>query len=408
MTLYYLDANATTFMPEIVIKSMTKWVNKGNASAKYSSALECKELMQNFKDLLLNNHGFTGHTVIFNSGASESNSHIITSSVRSFMVKTGYLPHIIISSIEHKSIIQCCEDLKNDGMCQYTKIDPIIIGDNYGTIDPDILEANIKPNTCLISIMTANNETGIINDIPALTAVAHRHKVPFHTDCVQSFGKLGVYNGVDACSISFHKLHGPPGLGCLIIRDSFIKGYDLKALIAGSQNDNLRGGTENIPAIGASYAAYKYTYLKRDEKNTYLLSMKEYCKKLLNKYIKCFYIDEYENEKHEKNKIFWITNRNESKVLPNTLLLAVYKDNFCNIRMRDELSNYNIIVSIGSACNAHSKTSSSVVDSLNVPKELKSGILRISFLDDTTKEHIIQFVTHFLGLIEFTKINDNV
>lgn len=402
MSMCYLDANATTFMPEIVIKSMIKWTNKGNASAHYEGAEECKSLMNTFKQLILNEHGFTNHTVVFTSGASESNSHILTSSARSFMVKTGHLPHIIVSAIEHKSILSCCEDLKNDGLCQYTKVDITTEGPDYGIVSPETLEAAIKPNTCLISIMTANNETGIINDIPALAAVAHKHKIPFHTDCVQSFGKIGVYNGVDACSISFHKLHGPPGIGCLILRNNFVEGYDLKALIAGSQNSGLRGGTENIPAIGASYAAYKYTYLKRNEKNQYIASMILYLKNLLNKYIKCYYIDEYEAEKNTKNKIFWIANRNSSKVLCNTLLLAVYRDKFCNVKMRDSLSSFGIILSIGSACNTSSNKSSDVVQSLNIPKELRSGILRVSLSDDVTKQDIIKFVTHFLGLIDNT------
>lgn len=403
MTTCYLDANATTFMPDIVIQSMIKWINKGNASAQYASALECKELMTNFRNLLLHNHNFNNHTVIFTSGASESNSQIITSTVRSFMVKTGHLPHVIISAVEHKSILSCCEDLKNDGLCQYTKLDVNTSGHYYGMVDPQTLEAAIKPNTCLISIMTANNETGIINDIPALTAVAHRHKIPFHTDCVQSFGKIGVYNGVDACSISFHKLHGPPGLGCLILRNNFIEGYGLKALIAGTQNFGLRGGTENIPAIGASYAAYRYTYLKRIEKNEYLISMMNFLKSLLCKYLDCHYIDEFEAEKHIKNKIFWITNRNGSNVLPNTLLLAVYKENFCNIKMRDELNKLGIVISIGSACNTASNKASSVVQALNIPRELRSGVIRISFPDDVTKEDIINFMTNFVSLIDITK-----
>lgn len=403
MSLCYLDANATTFMPEIVIKTMIKWINKGNASSHYKSALECRNLMEAFKDLLLKNHGFTNHSVIFTSGASESNAHIITSTARSFMVKTGHIPHIIIGETEHKTILLCCEYLKNDGLCQYTKLPISLDNETYGTILAETLEAAIKPNTCLISIMTANNETGIVNNIPLLTSIAHKHKIPFHTDCVQSFSKIGVYNEVDACSISFHKLHGPPGLGCLIIRNNFINGYNIKALIPGSQNNGLRGGTENIPAIGASYAAYKYTYLKRTEKNEYVLMIKNYLKELLNKHIPCYYINDYEQEKHSKNKIFWISNKNENIMLCNTLLIAVYKDKFCNVKMKDKLAEHNIIISIGSACNSSNTKSSDVIYSLNIPRELRSGILRISLPDDISKENILYFITQFLNLL-----NDSV
>lgn len=405
MAICYLDANATTFMPDIVIKTMVKWTNKGNASANYESAKECKKLMDLFRNLLVTEHGFTNHTAIFTSGASESNSQIITSTVRSFMSKTGYMPHVITSNIEHKSIISCCEDLRDDGLCQYTKIEVINDGVNYGTVDPKDLEAAIKPNTCLISIMTANNETGIINNIPELSAIAHKHKIPFHTDCVQSFGKYGVYNGVDACSISFHKLHGPPGIGCLIINNKFINGYGLKPIIAGTQNFGLRGGTENIPGIGAAYAAYKYTYLRRGDKNSYVARIRDYLKDLLCRKINCFYIDEFESQKNTKNKIFWIANRDGSKILCNTLLFAVYKDKFCNIKMREELYKYGIIISIGSACNTSSEKSSGVIEALNVPKELRSGILRISLPDNVTEENINLFVDHFMKLIDVVRYN---
>jgi cysteine desulfurase len=396
MSVCYLDANATTFMPELVIKTMVKWINKGNPSSHYNSALECKELINVFINLIKKDYDLTNHTIIFTSGASESNSHILTSTVRSFAVKTGHLPHIIISSLEHKSILQCCEDLRNDGLCQYTKLDP---GSDYGTIDPIMLENAIKPNTCLISIMAANNETGIINDIPLLTSIAHKHKIPFHTDCVQHFGKYGLYNGADAYSISFHKLYGPPGIGCLIIRNNFINGYGLKAMISGNQNYNLRGGTENIPAIGAAYAAYKYNFLKRDEKNKYLLMLKNKLKQLLSQYIECFNIEDFEKEKNEKNKIFFICNKDDDKVLYNTLLLSVYKDNFCNIKMKKELNNRNIIVSIGSACNSNNNNVSPIIKALGVPKVLYSGVIRISLLDDNTIEDVTYFVNNFINIL---------
>lgn len=400
MDLCYLDANATTFMPDVVIKTMIKWVNKGNPSASYSSAEECKNLISTFKDTILSDNHLCNFTAIFTSGASESNAHILISSVRSFMTKTGKLPHIIISSVEHKSILSCCEDLKNDGLCQYTKINVQKSGPGYGTVDPDELDKLIKPNTCLISIMTANNETGMINNIPALASVAHKHNVPIHTDCVQSFGKYGVYAGIDACSISFHKLYGPTGLGLLLIRNSFLDGYKLRPLISGTQNNGLRGGTENIPAIAASYAAYRYNNLKRMEKNERLLSLKMFLMGLINKYIPCYFIDEFKDQYQSKNKIFWISNRNNEKMLPNTILLSVYKDNFCNMKVKKELEDNNIILSIGSACNTAINRASDVIFGIGVPDILRSGILRISLSDDTTREHIIYFATVFLKIID--------
>lgn len=397
MTLCYLDANATTFMPEVVLKSLIKWSNKGNGSAHY--CVEFRSMLEKFREKILNDNKLTDFSIIFTSGASESNSHIIVSSVRSFMNKTGHLPHVIISNIEHKSIKLCCEDLKNDGLCSYTEVCVRTDPEFYGSIHYLDVQKAIRPNTCLISIMAANNETGVINDIPLIASIAHKHKIPFHSDYVQYFGKYGIYNGVDACSISFHKLSGPPGLGCLIIRNNFIKGYDLKALISGTQNYGLRGGTENIPAIGASFAAYQYNLLKRKDKNEYLISIKAFLKALINKYYPCYNILEYDKEKNTKNKIFWIENQNNKRNLPNTVLLAVYKDDICNVKMKNELEKFNILISIGSACNTSSDKASDVIYALDIPKELKSGILRISFYDDITKDNIIYFVSHFIGIL---------
>lgn len=398
MSVCYLDANATTFMPEIVIKALVKWANKGNASAHYCKSF--RELAFKFKESILLDNNLKDFTVVFTSGASESNAFIITSAVRSYMNKTGHLPHVIISEIEHKSIQLCCQYLEEDALCQCTKIKVKIDKDNYGMVDPVELQKAIRPNTCLISIMAANNETGIINDIPLLASIAHKNRIPFHSDIVQYFGKYGIYEGLDACSISFHKLSGPPGVGCAIIRNSFLEGYNLKALIPGTQNNGLRGGTDNISGIAASYAAYKYNLINRDYKNKRNQNNKDFLKTYFNRFIPCYNISEFDKERYEKNKIFWITNKNDNLVLPNTILLTVYIDNFCNIRMKEELEKHNVILSVGSACNSSSSKASDVVYALKLPPELKSGVLRISFLDDIEESNIIYFVDCFIKILK--------
>lgn len=395
--IYYFDSNATTFMPEVVVKTFIKWSNKGNASANYCSNF--RNISNLFKETLLKDNNLSDYTIVYTSGASESNAFIITSSIRSYMNKTGHLPHIIISEIEHKSIILCCEQLEEDGLCHHTKLKVRTDEENYGTISPIDLQNAIRPNTCLVSIMTANNETGIINDIPQLASIAHKNRIPFHSDIVQYFGKFGIYNGLDACSISFHKLSGPPGVGLCIIRNNFLDGYQLKPIIPGTQNNGLRGGTENIPGIIASYAAYKYNSIDRNKKNNYLLIIKKLFMSKFNKYFPCFYITDFENEKYEYKKIFWISNKNNDKMLPNTILLSYYDDNFCNILMKNELLKRNIIVSIGSACNTSIIKSSNVIYAHDIPKDLRSGVLRISFLDDITENEINYLIESFIDII---------
>lgn len=399
---HYMDNNATTFMPDIVMKSMIKWCNKGNTSAHY--ATESRNLIETLKNTILNDNDMHNHTAIITSGASESNSQIIISSLCSFMKKTSALPHIISSSLEHKSILSTLENYKDYGLCEYSLVHPRLEPEVYGQISPFDLDKLIKPNTCLISIMSANNETGIMNDIPALTAIAHKYKIPFHTDCTQSFGKFGVYSGVDACSISFHKLYGPPGIGLLILKNNFMHGYGLKSLIGGTQNSSLRGGTENIIAIGGAYAAYRYNSINRQEKNNYLLALRNYTKKIFSKYFRTFNITDFSTD-IKQPAIFFIEPKKETSgelqfnsILPNTLMIGVYQDYFCNIQMKEELEKYGIIISIGSACNTSSSKVSHVIKTLEVPVSLYGGIFRISFSDETTKNSVTYMIGTFANL----------
>jgi cysteine desulfurase len=175
-----------------------------------------------------------GFKILFTSCASESNSSFIRMIVSSYIKMQNmqnmqnkimqnnvlHKPHIIISSIEHKSSLLCIADLLEKGEIEVTFVYP----DCSGSIPPEKIEKSIRPNTALISIMWANNEIGAINDIESIGKIAKKHCVPFHTDAVQTFGKfkLKYMNLIDAVSVSSHKFYGPPGLGLLIINSIFI------------------------------------------------------------------------------------------------------------------------------------------------------------------------------------------
>jgi cysteine desulfurase len=390
----FLDNNSTTPMPQSVINTMVEWTNKGNASSSYAPAKEATNMINNFKKYLAPNSNFE---VIITSGASESNAMIIQSTIESAN-KKGQKPHIIISSIEHNSIIYMCKYLQYSNKCDITYIKPYRSGHIY---NKDVLDA-IQPNTCLVSIMTANNETGAINDVEIIAQSCHEYGIPFHTDSSQSFGKLPpTYDTfLDAITITFHKYNGPQGLGALIIRKEFLESYKLQPLIFGSQNNRLRGGTENIAGCASAFAGLKYHRENRLLKNKQLLENKKFIMKYLCEKYRCVNITKYEEWKKEnfdpndsRPTIVFLSS-DDDKYLPNTLLLSIirYKPPlFCNIKIKKHLESNNIIVSIGSACNTKNKEASHVLYEMNCDEYIRSGTLRISLGDQNTTEHVKKF-----------------
>ena len=432
-------------MPPEVIETVVRWMNRGNPSAEYASARESQKLMQRFRQHLAAEGGFDldgpkGYTIIFTSGGSEGNSHVLTSAARAYASKTGKLPHIITGAAEHKSVLACCRQLARDRMIQLTILPVKKVGlgseGRAGTVDPEELRNAIRSNTCLVSIMAANNETGAINDIRALGAVAHDHKIPFHSDIVQLFGKSTVHPAslnLDAFTVAFHKLHGPPGVGLLALRNDFIEGYGLNALIAGNQNLALRGGTENLPGIAGAFAAYKYTMTDRGRKNQQVRHIRDGIQSALAQRFLVVHVDDYCEARprvpdgnpmtprssrvpaaprtprgvalaqkldgaidRDAPVIVWLSPSDRVKVLPNTILLSVLRaGGFCNKKMRAALEANGIIISIGSACNASDTGPSHVVDAMDVPPELWPGVLRISLSDETTVSEASTFVKRF-------------
>jgi len=399
----YLDNNANTPIPEYILNEMMKWYNIGNPGAATEEGKKSKMIIKRLKELIARscNFSLSEYNVILTSGASESNATIIKSIVESWESK----PHIITSSYEHKSVLYVVKDLVKLGMAEATYIDP----DISGRITPESVENNIKDNTCLITIMGANNETGIVNDVRRIGLVAKKYKIPFHTDAVQLFSKYLVFpvlDNIDAFSISFHKVHGPIGVGALIIKKQLIKSYSLCPLICGTQNEGLRGGTENIVGIVGSYYGLLHNLKNRKEKNNYMGRLKQYLISELNKICPLSYLDDYlymkmvESDSDYNNYVY-----NESCIvvlsprdysLPNTLLVSFKMSEdlkeLCNKKLRELLAANNITVAIGSACNTSNKKASHVLDAIKVPQELKKGVLRISLGDENTIEEIKYFI----------------
>lgn len=402
----YLDFNATYPPDNDTIMEMAKWAKKGNISANYTSAEDGKALLTLFKkdiaalcEFSLN--GPNGYTIVFTSGASESNSFIIQSACRAFIKAKKVKPHVISSAVEHDSILYCLEGLEEEYL-QYDLLNVHREGNLYGTVDVRNLSKLIRQNTCLISIMSSNNETGAINDLKSICTIAKSKGIPVHTDAVQLFSKEifkpNTY-GVDAFSVSFHKFGGPIGCGCIAIRNSLLTGYKLPPLIYGSQQDSLRGGTIPIHNLAAARVAFNKYFNNRMVKTIQQRNLKE---KLIGKLAEIYpvhYISQYLLQRPPPPAIILLMSPDPLLYMSNTLLLAVYKIDICNVELRKKLYEHKVIVSIGSACKTSSKKVSHVITELNVPDELRAGIFRISLGDCTTEEDIDTFVYIFGKLL---------
>lgn len=413
----YLDNNATTIMPPSVVKAMVEWSNRGNPSAGYASARECRRMMAEFRqyigqlchiDVCCAEERDTGrkpaprakqYKVIFTSGASEANCALIRGVVDAYAAYVKMTPHIVASSIEHKSIMMLLNSLEELGQISVTYVDPA----PSGHISPAAVSAAIRKNTCLVVVMHANNETGAINDIEAIGRAAHAHNVPFHCDTVQTFGKAPIDPGqfVDSFVVSFHKLYGPPGVGALIVKQQFLSGYKIKPIIYGTQNEGYRGGTENVPGIGAAFAALKLTMDGRARKNARLAQLKKLIMADLaaalptTTYIE--YLSTQPGPKKEIELVF--ISGDGPRYSPGTLLFSVVKRTkpyICNTKMKDALEAKGIIVSIGSACNTASTKASHVLYAMGADELIRRGTLRVSLGDFNTEDDARRFVREFL------------
>lgn len=413
----YLDNNGTTKLCKDGKDAMVTWLeSRANPSSDSIIAKKSKELMTCARKYMAKHCGaaYSKYTVVFTSGASESNCFILRSVVDAYKKHTGKKPHIITSATEHKSIIQCCNSLKNNSKASITYIEP----NAYGCISPDLVKKAITSSTALISIMAANNELGCINDIRKIGEIARSHKIPFHTDAVQLFGKYKIpmaKSKVDALSMSFHKLYGPMGLGMLIISNDLVDGYDLKGQISGTQQNELRGGTENVPAVAAAIASVKHTFTNRDSKNKKMYLQKKQIVFELEKVLPQGKYKNYFAEKKPTRNEFIImgpecnNSYKNPNVLPNTLLISLVKNvpfegegykPFCNVDLKKCLNRKNIIISIGSACSTSSKKASHVLYSIKAPERILQGVIRVSLSDNTTNAEIATFMKQLIACIK--------
>lgn len=242
----YMDANATTpLLPEVVEAMGPYWLEVfGNASSIHQAGQSARAAVDRARESLARLIGCQASEIIFTSGGTESDNMALFGVLQP-LLDAGETPHLITSSIEHNAILNTAEALRKRGV-ELTLVAP----NSAGLIEPEALQAAMRPNTRLVSIMLGNNETGVIQPVAELAAIAHAGGALFHTDAIQAVGKipidLAAMPDVDMLSLSGHKMYAPKGTGALFLRK---KTAFAPLLFGGMHERGRRPGTENVPGI---------------------------------------------------------------------------------------------------------------------------------------------------------------
>ena len=268
--LIYLDNAATTQVYPEVLQEMLPYFSEvySNPSAIYSFASESKKAVDKARTSVAELINAKTDEIYFTGGGSESDNWALKATADAYASKGK---HIITSTIEHHAILHTCAYLEKKGFeITYVNVD------ENGKVKLDELEAAIRPDTILISIMTANNEIGTIQPVREIGRIAHEHGVLFHTDAVQAFGHIPIdvdEMNIDMLSASGHKINGPKGIGFLYIR----KGLKLRSFIhGGAQERKRRAGTENITGIVGIAKAVEIAFATMDERIKHETEVRDY------------------------------------------------------------------------------------------------------------------------------------
>lgn len=394
----YLDYAATTPVDEKVLKEMMPYFsdNFGNAMSVHNFGQEALDAIDNSRQKVANFFGSSLAEIIFTSGATESNNLAVKGSIKSYnAVFKDKKPHIITTKIEHHCVLDACKFSQKDGLAEITYISP----DKEGIVLIKDIEASIKPNTILVSIMYVNNEIGTVQPIKEIGEMLKKinldraknklHKIFFHTDATQAINYFdcNVNNlGVDMLSMSAHKIYGPKGIGILYIK----KGTNIKRIQdGGDQEYKMRAGTHNVPAIVGLGRAIEEIKLSK-EKNKAILKIRDYLIKRVLKEIPKTYLNGSLKFRSPNNANFRFDN-----VEGEGLILSLDLD--------------GIAASTGSACSSGALDPSHVLLALGLKHEQAHGSLRISIGKNTTKKEIDFFIERLKIIVKrLRKISGNV
>ena len=374
----YADNAATTRMSETAINTMVSLMREtyGNPSSLYETGQKAKEVLEKARAEVAEVIGADPKEILFTSGGSEADNQAILSAAE--LGKKSGKKHIISTAFEHHAVLHTLDKLRKEGF-EITLLDV----HEDGIVRPEEVEAAIREDTCLVTVMYANNEIGTIQPISRIGEICRERKVLFHTDAVQAMGHIPVdvvRDHIDLMSASAHKFHGPKGVGFLYAK----KGIRLTNLIeGGAQERGRRAGTENVPGIAAMAAALKEAAAGMAEHAAHMEAMRDRLIKGL------------------KEIPHSAVNGDETRRLPGNV-------NFCFEGVEGEsllllLDDKGIQASSGSACTSGSLDPSHVLLAIGRVHDVAHGSLRLSIGEDITEEEVDYIIKSVGEVVEYLR-----
>lgn len=359
----YLDNAATTRPAPEAVEAMMPYFTTayGNPSAVYSLGSAAKKAVNQAKRTIAGAIGARPEEIYFTAGGTESDNWALKATAEAYRDKGR---HIITTRIEHHAVLHTCEYLERQGFeVTYLAVD------QDGMVDPAALEAAIRPDTVLISVMYANNEVGTLEPVGEIGAIARAHGIPFHTDAVQAFGQVPIdveALHIDMLSASGHKMNGPKGTGFLYIRS----GLKLESFVhGGAQERNRRAGTENVPGIAGLEAATVRALGRMEEKAAKERELRDY---LIGRI--------------EREIPYCRLNGHRTRRLPGNVNFSFQFAEGESILIM--LDRKGICGSSGSACTSGALDPSHVLLAMGLKQEEARGSLRLTLSEENTKEEL--------------------
>jgi len=372
----YLDYNSTTPLDKRVLEVMMPYLTDkcGNASSVHHAGREAKTGLEGAREQVADVLGAEPSEIYFTSGGTESDNLALRGAAYYLRKKRN---HIIVSSIEHHAVLMTAKALEKEGFAvEYLEVD------RDGLVLPEKLREKVTDQTAIVSVMHVNNEVGSIQNISELSAIAHEKGALFHTDAVQSVGKISVNVedlGIDLLALSGHKLCGPKGAGGLYVRS----GVKITPLMQGGHHEKKRRpGTENIPAIVGLGEAIRLAEQTREPEHARLTKLSDYFIEAVQKRIPNVYLNGPRDERR----------------MPSTVNLSFEYIEGESIILSLDLKG--VEVASGSACTSGSLDPSHVLLAMGVSTELAQGSIRFSMGRFTTREDLEYTVSVLPEIIE--------
>lgn len=363
----YLDHAATTPLCEEALQAMLPYLEEhfGNPSSVYDLGADNKSALLQVRKSIAATLQCEPQNIYFTSGGTESDNWCLIGIAEQYQARGK---HIITSKIEHHAVLNTCAYLAKRGY-EITYLDV----DEQGFVRLDQLQRALRPDTILVSVMTANNEIGTIQPLQRIGQIVKRSQAFFHTDAVQAYGQIPILIkdwGIDLLSASSHKFYGPKGAGFVYLRE----GIKLPSFLhGGKQERGMRAGTENVPAIAGMGRAAVLAMETMEERRNHETKLRDYMIHRIEQEIPYCHL-----------------NGPRSQRLPNNVNMSfAFVDGETIVIMLDM---EGICASAGSACTAGQSVASHVIDSLGLSTDIARGTLRFTLGNRTTKEEIDETV----------------